>query len=157
MEDLLRINARRGRAKIPGALRAAGKAARLEILRCAAKGRAQALAAEDPSELETLHHEYYQHFLPEGPMESALVESIIYGERNIRRWLRIESRTLNLLIETRIAQGVPVDLALGTIFSDADAWRIMDEIYTCQEFSQRSYTNSLTQLRRMQKARGAGK
>ena len=66
-------------------------------------------------------------------------------------------RTLNLLIETRIAQGVPVDLALGTIFSDADAWRIMDEIYTCQEFSQRSYTNSLTQLRRMQKARGGGK
>ena len=157
MADLLQIKAPRGKAKPPGVSRSAVKAARLNILRCAAQGQAQALAGEDPAELETLHREYYDHFLPQGLVESALVESIIHGERNIRRWMRIETRTLTLLMEARIAAGVPVDLALGAVFSDVYTWKVMDEIYGCQEFSQRSYTHSLTQLRRMQKARGAGK
>ena len=157
MEDLLRIHARRGKARTPAAPRSAVKAGRLNILDCAAEGLAQALAGEDPDELETLHREYYNHFLPNGPAESALLESIIYGERNIRRWMRIEARTLNLLMEARMAAGVPEDLALGAVFSDADTWKVMDEIYGCQELAQRSYTNSLTQLRRIQKARGAGK
>ena len=121
------------------------------------KGTPRRWAGEDPAELETLHREYYDHFLPDGPMESALVDSIIHGERNIRRWRRIENRTLNLLMEARMAAGVPGDLALGAVFSDVYTWKVMDEIYGCQEFSQRSYTHSLTQLRRMQKARGAGK
>ena len=56
-----------------------------------------------------------------------------------------------------MAAGVPEEVALGAVFSDADTWKVMDEIYGCQELAQRSYTNSLTQLRRIQKARGAGK
>jgi hypothetical protein len=157
MADLLQIKAPRGKAKPPAVSRSAVKAARLNILHCAAEGHAQALACEDPAELETLHREYYDHFLPHGLAESALLESIIHGERNIRRWRRIENRTLNLLMEARMAAGVPGDLALGAVFSDAYTWKVMDEIYSCQDFSQRSYTYSLTQLRRMQKARGAGK
>jgi hypothetical protein len=157
MADVLQINAPRGKAKTPAASRSAVKAARLNILNCAAEGRAQELASEDPAQMETLHREYYDHFLPEGPMECSLLEMIIHGERNIRRWRRVETRTLNLLMEARMAEGVPVDLALGAVFSDAYAWKVMDGIYSCQDFSHRTYTRSLTQLHRMQKARGAGK
>lgn len=69
---------------------------------------------------------------------------------------RIEAWTLNLQMEARMAAGVPENLALGAVFSDAYTWKVMDQIYSCQDFSHRSYTHSFTQLRRTQKARGAG-
>src|ERR1035441_1475077 len=114
-----------------------GKAvSRVNALKHGIDARSLVIPGEDPADLEALALEYFEQCGPVGALERYLVETLVQGDWNRRRYTRIESQIL---------QESP----------DASTGKAAQLISRRLASTERSYFRALKELHRSQKERKA--
>jgi hypothetical protein len=128
-----------------------GKAAsRFNALKHAADAQSRVIPGEDPAVLEELSRDYYRQFRPVGPIETALVETIIEADWTIRRMTRAETEHLNAVM----AAMEPTPYALGLAFQqDAANGHALQKIFRRQQAARRDWHRAIQELRALQAER----
>lgn len=128
-----------------------GKAAtRFNALKHGADAASQIIPGEDPEILADLTAEYYVQYRPEGPTEIALVETIVKADWNVRRFGRIETQLLNVLIDSQ----EPGDYPLGAAYvADAAGPGALQKVFRRQQAAQRDWYKARAELERVREQR----
>jgi hypothetical protein len=109
------------------------------------------IPGEDPAELVALACDYHRQFNPVGPLEDYLVDTLVHGHWNRRRYARIEGQLLRVLIAN---QDPSVESPLGAMFeTDAAKANSMQKIFRLRAVAERNYFRALSELRRAQRER----
>jgi hypothetical protein len=132
----------------------AGKAvSRFNALKFGVDARSLVIPGEDPAELEALTLDYRQTFHPVGPLEDFLVETLVAGDWNRRRYSRIEAQLVRLLAASQDpAEENPFGALLLADAAKADA---LQKVFRRLSAAERSYFRALAELRRAQRERQA--
>src|SRR5215472_14906418 len=110
------------------------------------------LPGEDQAQLEELRREYFEEFQPAGPVETALVETIIRADWMQRRYFRMEAE----IVRTIIATMEPSDCPLGAAFHhDAAGANALQKLFRRQQAAQRDWNRARAELRELQAERAA--
>jgi hypothetical protein len=152
MSTLRQIEANRLNAqKSTGPSSAEGKAAsRFNALKHSADAQARVIPGEDPAVLEELSRDYYRQFRPLGPIETALVETIVEADWTIRRMTRAEAEHLNAVM----AAMEPTPYALGVAYQqDAANGHALQKIFRRQQAARRDWRRAIQELRALQAER----
>jgi hypothetical protein len=130
----------------------AGKAvSRFNALKFGVDARSLVIPGEDPAELEALTLDYRQTFHPVGPLEDFLVETLVAGDWNRRRYSRIEAQLVRLLAASQDpAEENPFGALLLADAAKADA---LQKVFRRLSAAERSYFRALAELRRAQRER----
>jgi len=106
---------------------------------------------EDLEEFAALARQYQQQFRPTGPIETALVETIVRSQWMMSRYARIEAQ----VISTQVAALEPEpDYPLGAVFSqDAAGPNVLQKIFRRQQAVQRDWYRAIAELRAIQERR----
>jgi hypothetical protein len=130
----------------------AGKAvSRFNALKFGVDARSLVIPGEDPTELEALTLDYRQTFHPVGPLEDFLVETLVAGDWNRRRYSRIEAQLVRLLATSQDpAEENPFGALLLADAAKADA---LQKVFRRLSAAERSYFRALAELRRAQRER----
>jgi hypothetical protein len=148
------IRANRANAQLSSGPRSAeGKAAvRFNAWKHGADAESLIVPGEDPAALAGLTCQYYEQFQPAGPVETALLDTIIRADWNQRRFARIEAE----IVRTLIAGMEPSENALGAAFhQDAAGANALQKLFRRQQAAQRDWRNALADLRYLQAQRPA--
>jgi hypothetical protein len=130
----------------------AGKAAsRFNALKLGVDARSLVIPGEDPAELEALTLDYRETFHPVGPLEDFLVETLVAGDWNRRRYARIEAQLVRLL---STSQDPAEENPFGALFlADAVKAGALQKVFRRLSAAERSYFRALAELRRAQRER----
>jgi hypothetical protein len=130
----------------------AGKAAsRFNALKFGVDARSLVIPGEDPAELEALTLDYRETFHPVGPLEDFLVETLVAGDWNRRRYTRIEAQLVRLL---SASQDPAEENPFGALFlADAAKAGALQKVFRRLSAAERSYFRALAELRRAQRER----
>jgi hypothetical protein len=128
-----------------------GKAAsRFNALKHAADAQSRVIPGEDPAVLEELSRDYYRQFRPLGPIETALVETVIEADWTIRRMARAETEHVNAVM----AAMEPTPYALGLAFQqDGVNGHALQRIFRRQQAARRDWQRAIQELRALQAER----
>jgi len=128
-----------------------GKAAvRFNALKYGVDAQSLILPGEDQAQLEELRREYFEEFQPAGPVETALVETIIRADWMQRRYFRMEAEILRTIIATM----EPSDCPLGAAFHhDAGGANALQKLFRRQQAAQRDWNRARAELRELQAQR----
>lgn len=108
------------------------------------------IPGEDPAELEQLAAEYYEEFQPVGPIETALVDSIVRAQWMERRSYRIEAA----FIKARVAELENPDHALGAVIAyDGEHGDTYHKIFRRRQAVHRECLRAMETLARLQAQR----
>ncbi|HYW43865.1 MAG TPA: hypothetical protein VE959_13465 [Bryobacteraceae bacterium] len=109
------------------------------------------IPGEDPEEFAALAGQYQQQFRPIGPIETALVETIVRSQWMMSRYARIEAQA----ISTQVAALEPeTGYPLGAVFSqDAAGPNVLQKIFRRQQAVQRDWYRAIAELRALQERR----
>jgi hypothetical protein len=152
MSTLRQIEANRLNAqKSTGPSSDEGKAAsRFNALKHATDARSRVIPGEDPAALEELSSGYYRQFRPVGPIEIALVETIIEADWTVRRMTRAETEHLNAVMTAM----EPTPYALGLAFQqDAANGNVLQKIFRREQAARRDWHRAIQGLRALQAER----
>jgi len=106
------------------------------------------IPGEDPADLVQLTDEYQEHFKPVGPVESALVQTIVRAQWIQRRCDRIESEFLNSRIA---AMEGKTAYALGAVVAqDSEKGNTLTKIFRRRQTAQRDWYAALETLAQLQ-------
>ena len=130
----------------------AGKAvSRFNALKFGVDARSLVIPGEDPAELEALTLDYRETFHPVGPLEDFLVETLVAGDWNRRRYTRIEAQLVRLL---STSQDPAEENPFGALFlADAVKAGALQKVFRRLSAAERSYFRALAELRRAQRER----
>ena len=130
----------------------AGKAvSRFNALKSGVDARSLVIPGEDPAELEALTLDYRQTFHPVGPLEDFLVETLVAGDWNRRRYSRIEAQLVRLLATS---QDPAEENPFGALLlADAAKAGALQKVFRRLSAAERSYFRALAELRRAQRER----
>jgi hypothetical protein len=130
----------------------AGKAvSRFNALKFGVDARSLVIPGEDPAELEALTLDYRQTFHPVGPLEDFLVETLVAGDWNRRRYSRIEAQLVRLLAAS---QDPAEENPFGALLlADAAKAGALQKVFRRLTAAERSYFRALAELRRAQRER----
>jgi len=108
------------------------------------------IPGEDPAELDQLTAEYEEHYQPAGPVESALVQTIVRAQWMQRRCDRIEANFLN----SRLAAMEGAAHALGAVVAqDSEKGNTLQKIFRRRQAAQREWYQAVDALRLLQNER----
>ena len=125
-----------------------GKAAsRFNALKHGIEARSLVIPGEDPAELEALALDYHAQFLPVGPLEDYLVDTLVQADWNRRRYTRVEAQIIAVLLALQDA-GTEPEFAP---FTGSEPRQIFRRLAAAE----RSYFRALKELGRAQQARKA--
>ena len=142
---------RRNAQKSTGPCSVEGKAAvRFNALRHGVDAESLVIPGEDPAALADLFSDYREQFHPVGPLETALVETIVRADWCQRRYARVEAEVIKSLMAA--AEGeVPT---LGAVFhQDAAGANALQKIFRRQQAALRDWRLAIAELRRLQEGR----
>jgi hypothetical protein len=130
-----------------------GKAAvRFNALKHGGDAASLIIPGEDPAEFDWLRSQYHEQFCPVGPIEEALLDTIVRADWNQRRFARIEAQ----VIATLVAAVEPSDCALGAAFHhDAAGANALQKLFRRQQAAQRDWYRAIGELRAIQQQRAA--
>ena len=137
--------------KSTGPRSAEGKAAtRFNALKHGIDAGSLLVPGEDSAEFEELRAAYYEQFQPCGPVETALLDTIVRCDWNQRRYARIEAE----VIRTLVAAMEPSDSAIGAAFhQDAAGANALQKLFRRQQAAQRDWRQAIAELHRLQEQR----
>jgi len=109
------------------------------------------IPGEDPAELDQLTREYEEHFQPAGPVESALVQTIVRAQWIQRRCDRIEADFLN----SRIAamEGATAHALGAVVAQDSEKGNTLQKIFRRRQTAQRDWYVAVETLTQVQAQR----
>jgi hypothetical protein len=109
------------------------------------------LPGEDPAGFEELRRSYYDQFRPGGPVETALLDTVIRADWNQRRYARLEAEVLKTLVASLEKPG---EHPLGAAFhQDAAGANALQKLFRRQQAAQRDWRKALAELRQLQAER----
>ena len=128
-----------------------GKAAtRFNALKHGIDAGSLLVPGEDSAEFEELRAAYYEQFQPCGPVETALLDTIVRCDWNQRRYARIEAE----VIRTLVAAMEPSDSSIGAAFhQDAAGANALQKLFRRQQAAQRDWRQAIAELHRLQDER----
>jgi hypothetical protein len=128
-----------------------GKAAtRFNTLKHGIDAGSLLVPGEDSAEFEELRAAYYEQFQPCGPVETALLDTIVRCDWNQRRYARIEAE----VIRTLVAAMEPSDSAIGAAFhQDAAGANALQKLFRRQQAAQRDWRQAIAELHLLQEQR----
>ncbi len=128
-----------------------GKAAtRFNALKHGIDAGSLLVPGEDSAEFEELRAAYYEQFQPSGPVETALLDTIVRCDWNQRRYARIEAE----VIRTLVAAMEPSDSSIGAAFhQDAAGANALQKLFRRQQAAQRDWRQAIAELHRLQDER----
>ena len=137
--------------KSTGPRSAEGKAAtRFNALKHGIDAGSLLVPGEDSAEFEELRAAYYEQFQPSGPVETALLDTIVRCDWNQRRYARIEAE----VIRTLVAAMEPSDSSIGAAFhQDAAGANALQKLFRRQQAAQRDWRQAIAELHRLQDER----
>jgi len=108
------------------------------------------IPGEDPAALEQLAAAYEEHYQPAGPVESALVQTIVRAQWMQLRCDRIEAEFLN----SRVAAMEGTAHALGAVVAqDSEKGNTLQKIFRRRQALQREWYQAVEALRILQNER----
>ena len=108
------------------------------------------IPGEDPAELDQLTAEYQEHFQPVGPVESALVQTIVRAQWMQLRCDRIEANFLN----SRVAAMEGAPHALGAVVAqDSEKGNTLTKLFRRRQAAQRDWYTAVETLTLLQSQR----
>ena len=109
------------------------------------------IPGEDPAELDHLTAEYEEHFLPVGPVEAALVQTIVRAQWMQRRCDRIEAQFLN----SRVAalEGQTAHPLGAAVAQDSEKGNTLQKIFRRRQAAQRDWYTAVEALTQLQAQR----
>ena len=111
---------------------------------------AQIIPGEDSELLALLTRQYHSELRPQGPVETALVDTIVQAAWNRRRLVRIENQLWSALLSAQ----EPGEFSLGAAFlADASGANALEKIFRRQQAAHREWHKALAELRRLQAER----
>ena len=153
MSTAAQVTANRANAQLSTGPRSVeGKAiSRRNALKLGIHARSLVIPGEDPEELDQLARDYEADLRPEGPVEAAIVQTLIRADWMLRRMARIEAEVLG----ARMAScETPSDHPLGDILiEDAVAAKLFESVARRQQALQRDYFRALKEIRELKQCR----
>ena len=109
------------------------------------------IPGEDPDELAALARDYEQDLRPIGPVEAAVVQTLVRSDWMLRRLARIEAE----VIRTQLARSeTPAEFPLAQAYiDDAAGARLLESLARRQRAVQRDYFQALKLIRELKTAR----
>ena len=109
------------------------------------------IPGEDPEELEALARDYERDLRPTGPVESAVVQTLVHSDWMLRRLARIDAEVTRLVL-SRLE--TPAEFPLGQAYiDDAAGGRLLESIARRRRAVQRDYFQALKLIRELKAAR----
>lgn len=108
------------------------------------------IPGEDPAGFEALVREYREQFLPAGPVERFLVDTLIQCDWKKRRLTRAENQFLRLIARTLTGSS---ELLRAAYESGGPHSGALHSLFRLQAANERSYFRAITELRRLQQQR----
>jgi hypothetical protein len=128
-----------------------GKAVtRFNALKHGADSKSILLPGENPEALAALTEQYYKEFAPEGPEQTALCDTIIQGDWNMRRFARIEDQLLAHVVAAIQAEDPDARFPLGQAYlADCKNGNALQKAFRRQQAARRDWDKARIELRRM--------
>jgi hypothetical protein len=128
-----------------------GKAVtRFNALKTGVDSKSILLPGEDPAALAALTEQYYKEFAPEGPEQTALCDTIIQADWNMRRFIRIEEQLLATVVAAVLAENPDSPYPLGEAYlSDCKKGNALQKAFRRHQAAKRDWNKARTELRFM--------
>jgi hypothetical protein len=129
-----------------------GKAvARFNGLKHGIDAQSLVIPGEDPAQLQELADDYQSTLQPTNPVENFLVDTVIHCDWNKRRYIRVQSQLLRLVLPANAAADA-VDFALAETFLDSTAEaKALQRVARRIAAEHRNYMRALAELQRLRK------
>jgi hypothetical protein len=109
------------------------------------------IPGEEPAELEQLARDYEAEMHPEGPVEAALVDTMVRSDWMQRRLARIEAEVIAARLAARENPG---EHPLGDIYiEDGASGKLFESLARRQQALQRDYFRALKEFRELKQCR----
>jgi hypothetical protein len=148
-QEANRLNAQ----KSTGPRSVEGKAVtRFNSLKHGVDAQSLVIPGEDPAQLLQLADDYQSTFNPANPVENFLLDTMIHSDWNKRRYTRVQSQLLRLILPNGPAD--TVDFALAeTFLENTPETRALNRVARRIAAEHRNFMRALAELRRLQKQR----
>jgi len=106
------------------------------------------LPGEDPEELQAISRAFTDEYHPQTPTEQAFLDNVVLAQWLKRRYLRLEHEVMNASVAA-LPEGSDPDTTVTTVFmQDCEGSKILDKIFRRQQFAERLFRHSVTDLRK---------
>jgi hypothetical protein len=128
-----------------------GKAVtRFNSLKTGVDSKTILLPGEDPEALAALSEHYYKQFAPEGPEQTALCDTVIRADWDMRRFERIEEQILATIVAAVLADDPENPYPLGAAYlADCKNGNALQKAFRRRQAAKREWDKARTELRRI--------